>query len=266
MPAFRPTATGHGEVVSEMKTKKRASDAGKAKYQPTEQEKTALRDFYARRAAETAPRMKVLGDGNAPTISPDHPDEVVGLELLMDALGTTDADFGGGLLGQLVYAGSQGGQINESGLNFMLAVIKGIKPNDQLEAMLAAQMAAIHMATMTFARRLAHVENIPQQDSAERALNKLARTFTTQMEALKRYRTGGEQKVTVQHVSVSEGGQAIVGNVTQAGPETAPGKPADNNTRAITDARQSPMQIIDEPKRARVPLRRGQKNDGRSSA
>jgi hypothetical protein len=42
--------------------------------------------------------------------------------------------------------------------------------------MLATQMAAVHMATMTFARRLAHVESIPQQDSAERAFNKLART------------------------------------------------------------------------------------------
>ncbi len=63
--------------------------------------------------------------------------------------------------------------------------------------MLAAQIAAVHIATMTFARRLNHVENIPQQDSAERAFNKLARTFAAQIEALKRYRTGGEQKVTV---------------------------------------------------------------------
>lgn len=36
------------------------------------------------------------------------------------------------------------------------------------------------------------------------------------MEALKRYRSGGEQKVTVQHVNVAEGGQAIVGNVNAA--------------------------------------------------
>jgi hypothetical protein len=71
----------------------------------------------------------------------------------------------------------------------MLSVMKGVQPRDQLEAMLAAQMAAVHMATMTIAQRLAHVENIPQQDSAERAFNKLSRTFTTQMEALKRYRT-----------------------------------------------------------------------------
>src|SRR6202044_358578 len=69
------------------------------------------------------------------------------------------------------------------------------------------------MASMTFARRLAHVDNIPQQDSAERAFNKLTRTFAAQMSALKEYRSKGEQRMTVQHVRVAEGGQAIVGNV-----------------------------------------------------
>ena len=91
----------------------------------------------------------------------------------------------------------------------MVAVIKGIEPRDQIEAMLAAQMAAVHMASMAFARRLAHVENIPQQDSAERAFNRLTRTFAAQVEGLKRYRSGGEQKMTVQHVHVGESGQAI---------------------------------------------------------
>ncbi len=70
---------------------------------------------------------------------------------------------------------------------------------------------------MNFARRLAHVETIPQQDSAERAFNKLAKTFATQMETLKRYRTGGQQKMTVEHVTVQAGGQAIVGNVSHPG-------------------------------------------------
>src|SRR5208283_383430 len=79
--------------------------------------------------------------------------------------------------------------------------------------MLGAKMAAVPMASMTFARRLAHVENIPQQDSAQNAFNKLARTFAAQVSALKEYRSKGEQKMTVQHVHVAEGGQAIVGNV-----------------------------------------------------
>ena len=155
-------------------------------------------------------------------------------------------------------------KFDEASVNFMLAVIKGIKPRDHLEAMLAGQMAAIHMATMTFTGLLAHVENIPQQDSAERALNKLARTYASQMEALKRYRTGGEQKVTVQHVSVSEGGQAIVGNVTQ-GCGRYREKPA-NTTPALTDAAGKPEmpRIIDKPERAPVALRRRQEKKWRA--
>jgi hypothetical protein len=75
------------------------------------------------------------------------------------------------------------------------------------------------------------------------------------MEALKRYRTGGEQKVTVQHVSVSEGGQAIVGNVTQGPRETARDKiPA--SPPAITDARMQPMAIVGERAPAAVPFNR----------
>jgi hypothetical protein len=81
----------------------------------------------------------------------------------MEALGTTDDNFLNGLLGQLANAGSPGPKLSESGINFMLSIVKGIEPRDHIESMLAAQMAAVHIATMTFARRLAHVENIPQQ-------------------------------------------------------------------------------------------------------
>ena len=89
-------------------------------------------------------------------------------------------------------------------MNFVLSVIRGVEPKDQVETLLVAQMAAVHLASMTLARRLAHVDNLPQQDSAERAFNKLTRTFALQMEALKRYRTGGQQKVTVEHVTVTK--------------------------------------------------------------
>jgi hypothetical protein len=59
-------------------------------------------------------------------------------------------------------------------------------------------------------------------DGPSTGRNKLARTFAAQVEALKRYRSGGEQKMTVQHVHVADGGQAIVGNVsTPAQPSPA---------------------------------------------
>src|SRR5262245_40276468 len=97
----------------------------------------------------------------------------------------------------------------------MLSVVQGISPKDETEALLAVQMAAIHSATIVAARRLTRTETIPQQDSASNMLNKLARTFAAQVEALKKYRSAGEQTIKVQHVTVNDGGQAIVGNVSQ---------------------------------------------------
>jgi hypothetical protein len=215
----------------------------KPEYKRTPRETEAVGKF--RKGYEKgAPRLKTIKSGDRPRLVPDHPDDTTGYILLMEALGTTDFDFLNSLLGQLANVGSPGRDADEQGTNFMLSVVKGIGPRDQVEAMLAAQMAAVHSATMTFARRLGHVENIPQQDSAERAFNKLARTFTTQMEALKRYRTGGEQKVTVQHVTVGEGGQAIVGNVTQGRDGTAPGGAA-TPPLALTKNETAPMPIVE---------------------
>lgn len=146
--------------------------------------------------------------GNVVTIDPDG---------LQRSFGSSNIDFASGLLNQLINVASQGPKLDDKATAFATAVVTGIEPRDQTEAMLAAQMAAVHNATMTFARRLAHVDNIQQQDSASRAFNQLARTFTAQVEALKRYRTGGQQHVTVKHVTVNEGGQAIVGNVSHGG-------------------------------------------------
>jgi hypothetical protein len=190
-------------------------------YEPTPYERRTLVAFHAREKEKPpAPRMKVTNkkDGSVGlALAPDHPDAGIAQVCLLEALGTRDFDFLNGLLKQLCNVGSKGKTVDEDGLNFMLAVIKGIEPRDQVEAMLAAQMAATHNATMTFARRLNHVDTLAQQDSAERAYNKLARTFVSQVEALKRYRSAGEQTVRVEHVTVNEGGQAIVGNVAHGG-------------------------------------------------
>jgi len=122
-----------------------------------------------------------------------------------------------GLLKQIGTLGAHGKKIDEPASNFALGFVDAMKPKDPAEALLVSQMAAIHQATMMLVRRLNHVETIPQQDAAERALNKLARTYAMQMEALKRYRTGGQQKVVVEHVTVNAGGQAIVGAVNRGG-------------------------------------------------
>ena len=85
---------------------------------------------------------------------------------------------------------------------------------------------------------LANAEDIARQDSAGRALGRLARTFPAQIEALNRYRNNGEPAITVQNVSVGDGGKAIVGNVTQhASVIVSDKRPAP----AVTDARMVAM-------------------------
>jgi hypothetical protein len=185
-------------------------------YKSTPQEQAAAGRHLDRRTRRVpAPRVKLTREGGTVELGIDHPLRSLGLSLLMEAFGTPDIDFFNGLMGQLLHTSAPNGKPDECALNYMAAMIRGIAPQDETECMLAAQMAAVHMATMTFARRLARVENIQQQDSASTAFNKLARTFALQMEALKRYRTGGEQRVTVQHVTVNDGGKAIVGAVSQ---------------------------------------------------
>jgi hypothetical protein len=218
--------------------------------------------------ATAATRMKRVTDTDRAQLVPAHGEEFIGKLLLADALGAADLDFSDGLISQLANAAAKDNKVDVKALNFMLSVVKSIKPRDQLESMLATQMAGIHTATMRMMERLANADDTARLDSAERALNKLARTFAAQIEALKRYRTGGDQSVTVQNVSVSDGGQAIVGNVTQASRETAAEQVA-KTALQLTHAKQAPMTILgaeaNEATAVAVP-RRGVRSDGKSSA
>jgi hypothetical protein len=99
-----------------------------------------------------------------------------------------------------------------------------------------------HTAAMSIAQQLGDAETLAHQDSAERAFNKLMRTFAMQLETLKRYRSGGEPTV---HVSVNDGGKAIVGNVTHAANQNTLGTP-ENLRPALPDGRQAAMAVIGE--------------------
>ena len=88
---------------------------------------------------------------------------------------------------------------------------------DKLAGKIAPAHPKDNRALEYAARRLANAEMIPQHDSALMAVNKLARTFAAQVEALKKHRSAGEQTIKVEHVTVNEGGQAIVGIVSPQG-------------------------------------------------
>jgi hypothetical protein len=112
--------------------------------------------------------------------------------------------------------------------------------------MIGAQLIAAHNAAMECYRRAMLSEQTfeGRRENLNQA-NKLSRTYTTLLEALNRYRGKGQQKVTVEHVHVHSGGQAVVGVVsTQGGGERT--KSEDQpHAKQIADAPQPPMRGAD---------------------
>jgi hypothetical protein len=99
-----------------------------------------------------------------------------------------------------------------------VAGLRGIEPKDELEGMIAVQLIAAHGAAMECYRRAM----MDQQTLEGRRENltqakKLSRTYAVLLEALNRHRGKGQQKITIEHVSVHAGGQAIVGHVETPG-------------------------------------------------
>ena len=171
---------------------------------------TAIAATSQTRAA-AAVRVKLSSQGFAI----DHPDQELGEQLMAEAFGVADRDAMHGMLKQLVKASVNGQKPDAVNLAFMISMVKSIKPRDAVEAMLVAQMVSVHVMAMRCAHHLATAEDVARQESAGRALGRLARTFPAQIEALNRYRSHGEPAIAVQNVSVGNGGKAIVGNVTQ---------------------------------------------------
>lgn len=97
-------------------------------------------------------------------------------------------------------------------LEATIGALAGIAPQDELEGMMVAQLLAAHNAAMESYRRAMLDDQTPagRTENLNRA-NKLSRTSALLLEALMRYRGKGQQKVTVEHVHVHAGGQAIVG-------------------------------------------------------
>ena len=99
--------------------------------------------------------------------------------------------------------------------------LQKIAPQSELEGMLAAQMISTHNAAMECLRRsMMEGQTFEGRNLALTHAAKLLGLYERQLAALDKHRGKGQQKITVEHVTVEAGGQAIVGTV-QAGPTTA---------------------------------------------
>jgi len=93
-------------------------------------------------------------------------------------------------------------------------LFESLAPADGAETMLAMQMVGTHSAAMECLKRAALPDqSFAGRDMALKHAQKLMALYAKQLEALNKHRGKGQQKVTVEHVHVAPGGQAIVGNV-----------------------------------------------------
>jgi hypothetical protein len=149
-------------------------------------------------------------------LAPRHNDQEGHNALVMETFGTTAGAFVDATVLQLANITMRDKKPCLDGLNASLALVGAIAPENELEAALAAQMAATYELSMEMLKRTKIAETRDAMREYGNLATKLSRTFTTQMKALSDWRRGGEQ--VVRHVHVYDGGQAVVaGTINQGG-------------------------------------------------
>lgn len=122
-------------------------------------------------------------------------------------------------------------RLDENQFSAALAIVNSVKPRNEMEAALAAQMVAIHLLTMQVAARALRYDG-DTRTAATAA--KLARAFTDQMAALKAHRQRGrtsKQSITVrkelhQHIHYHRGEGESDGQPHERGAAPADERPA----------------------------------------
>ncbi|WP_157085292.1 hypothetical protein [Methylobacterium sp. Leaf99] len=148
---------------------------------------------------------------------PPHNDGQGWLARLTDALGTGSDHFALAQLRLLVGMLPPTDNAPQTILNSLLAAVEGIRPLNEAEGMLAVQMASTHHVAMECLARTSRASNFLELEANGVLATKLLRTYALQLETLTKLRRGGSQKVTVEHVHVYQGAQAIVGNASAPG-------------------------------------------------
>jgi hypothetical protein len=93
-----------------------------------------------------------------------------------------------------------------------IEMLKELKPQSVVEAMLVAHMFAVHELAMRCLRESSLADPATVGTQTKRAMD-LLRLFSEQLTALQRIRGKGvDQRVTVEHVHLHDGARAIVGN------------------------------------------------------
>ena len=94
---------------------------------------------------------------------------------------------------------------------------KSTQAGNSLEISLAHQLAVAHTKSLEIVDQASLQENIVEKCRLFNLAARFMDTFQRGLLTLQRIRAGGAQTITIHHVNVGQGGQAIVGNVRAGG-------------------------------------------------
>jgi hypothetical protein len=106
-------------------------------------------------------------------------------------------------------------KLDEDSVYTMKVMFEELKPASLVEAMVYAQLLALHTHSMDLMAEAHRSVMIETKEKYLSVSNKLIRTFNAALGALERFKRQGRQIIRVETVNVNEGGQAIVGNLEQ---------------------------------------------------
>ena len=151
-------------------------------------------------------------------------------------------------------------EAQDRALEAVYDALRSIAPRSELEGMLAAQMIATHNAAMECLRRaMKEGQGMESRDQNLKHAVKLMGIYERQLAALDKHRGKGQQKITVEHVTVEAGGQAIVGNVNTDGkarPDNGANAPALSDDSAADELSREALKPV---KRAKQPAAKNSK-------
>lgn len=195
-----------------MPTKKKPKKEPKPEFQRTPEEQALVDAFEAKRSI---PGVELSGETDS--VQPWIEDSILWAAKLADITKIYPTGTLNDTLNPLAKVAFK--QPSDIAINSGLGLLKAIDPQDGVEGLLAIQMVAAHrIGTTMAARAMIEGQTFEGVDAAVKRSAQMMRLFTKQIEALNAHRgKTSKQKVTVEHVHVHEGGQAIVGNVAQGG-------------------------------------------------
>lgn len=98
-------------------------------------------------------------------------------------------------------------------INSSISTIADLKPKDPIEVYLVKHLIYLHSIINVKTNQIAKSNNISPGDIT--AIHKFITLFNNTVTTFSKYKRGAKQTITVEHLNVSDGSQAVIGSIEQ---------------------------------------------------